>query len=121
MLAGIVRVEFKHVSVYVKIKEEHFEVLSAHAVLQLEGVTTIEMRGAFQTDDYISDGVLFDETGLEITTELTPDRLIKGKRLELLFAGSGAEARFSMRTASFVVKKFLMKLDDWKGPLVSKA
>jgi len=35
-------------------------------VLQLEGFTSIEMRGAFQTDDYISDGILFGETGIEI-------------------------------------------------------
>jgi hypothetical protein len=120
MSAGIVRIEFKHVCVYVKIEEEYFEVWSARAGLQLEGVTSIEMRGAFQTDDYVSEGALFDETGVEITSELTPDRLTEAVRMELLFAGSGSEVRFSMRTASFLLEEFLMRLNDWKGPLINQ-
>ena len=116
MSAGIVRVEFNHICVYVKIEEELFEVWSARAALQLEGVSSIEMRGAFQTDDYISVGLLFDEAGAEIIAELTPERLMQAMRLELLLAGSGSEVRFSMRTASFVLEELLERLNDWKGP-----
>jgi hypothetical protein len=121
MPAGIVRVDLKHVCVYVKVEEALFEVWSARAVLQLEDVSNIEMRGAFQTEDYVSEGALFDETGAEMSGELTPDRLTQATRLELLFAGSGAEARLSMRMASFVLEELLEKLEDWKGPLISKA
>lgn len=120
MPAGIVRVEFMDICVYVKIEEEFFEVWSARAMLQLEDVSSIEIRGAFQTDDYISDGVLFDETGAEMSAELTPDRLTQGTRLELLFAGSGSEARFAMRRVSFVLEDLLKRLNDWKGPLISQ-
>ena len=121
MPSGIVRVEFKHICVYFKVEEEFCEVWSARAVLQLEDVNRIEFRGAFQTDDYISEGSLFDETGTEITAELTVDQVGLAKRLVLLFAGSGSEALFSMRTARFVLEELLAKLEDWKGPLSSQS
>jgi hypothetical protein len=116
---GNVRVTFDHICVYFQVAEETFEVWSARGALQLEGVNTIEVRRAFQSDDYVSEGALLDERGAEIV-ELRAEDLMHAKRLDLLLAGSGSELHISMERASFVLDSLLQRLEDWHGPLLSQ-
>lgn len=116
---GILRVDFDHICLYFQVAQETFEIWSARAALQLEEIETIEVRGAFQGDDYVSEGTMLDEQGAEIG-ELRPESLKHAKRLDILFAGSGSEVHISMGGASFVVDTLLEKFEDWHGPLVSQ-
>jgi len=63
-------------------------------VLQLEGFTSIEMRGAFQTDDYISDGILFGETGIEINGWTYPRSADRGEAPGIVVCGLRCRGSF---------------------------
>jgi hypothetical protein len=114
---GVVRVGFDHICLYFHLEHERFEVWSVRATLQLENVDALDVRGAFQGDDYVSEGSLVDDRGGEIA-QITPDGLKQAKRCNLLFAGSGSEVHVSMGAASFVLEALLERLEDWNGPLV---
>lgn len=120
MPPGMARIELGHICVYFRVGEDSFEVWSARAALQLEDVKSIEVRGEFRDDDYISEGAFLDERGSEIG-ELGPEWLEQARQLDLLFAGSGFEAHFSMGRARFVLERLLKKLEGWSGPLTSPA
>jgi hypothetical protein len=114
---GALRVGFEHICVYFRAAPEAFEVWSVRAVLQGEDVEALEVRGAFQADDYVSEGTILDEKGVEIA-EVNAEGLGRARRLDLLFAGSGSEIHTSMGAARFVIDALVERLEDWNGPLV---
>jgi hypothetical protein len=113
------RIVLEHICVYFRATPGVFEVWGARAVLVLEDIEEFSLRGAFLTDDYVSESAILDEKGSR-KVEIDVETLRTAKRLQLIFAGSGSEVHASMGSANFVIESLTEKLEDWHGPLVTQ-
>lgn len=108
---GRVEIEFNHICTYHDQGEGAVEVWSSIAVIMLYGVHQFELSGLIGDKDYVSEGGLLDEQSLEVSL-LPLESEKQASSFYLLFAGSGTNARFSIKAATLIKLNPIRKLDD---------
>lgn len=107
--------DFSHVSVFVQVSDELFDVWSYRAALRCQGVSHLELKGGVTPDDYVSDGTILGEgeKRLRLGDGLNGSRI---QSLELVF-GSGAKLLVRATHLKLELLSPLEKVEQWHGPL----
>jgi hypothetical protein len=114
---GAGSITFDHLSVFVEVSKDKYDVWSYRAYLLLQGVKRLSLDRGLDFSEYVSDGRLIDTHGRQINPASMLD-WTPAAEVELTLS-SGGKLSLLVSRARFDLTEAVNKMEEWIGPLVA--